>query len=756
MKRTTSFLGLLGLLILTSACSGTDGPAPLPSADDLSGRMARDLGCSAYVERGANETFVVVQGKSRVVVAPTESGVAEAARTWLSAYRADLGLPEGALRVIGETRDGANLLRVVLSNGLPDGIEAQAQEVALTFDPEGRALGLVAHTPPAMSFTPVVSAATATATATNAWAKETPDGAEDAPTSGDGPTATITTRLVLVDFPGDDRPRLAHRVDSGPKSIWVDASSGEILDATDGLAPLKAEMRGWKGYSSIPFPDGEKTKLVDYETSPSGFTLSRPHEADTFWTKPKARIVVSAFRAHASNGMFLGTPVSAPSLGRMDVGHVSPAKNQEPAGVDGLGVDAMLEVARAESYFQNHLLASPSRRLRTTNGVPTFVDDPIEVIVHANHTNAADLADPKSTGRLRDDAAHVRGTTTIVVGDGQASLYEKDKNGDSTGKHPARANRSAALSTDAIAHEMTHMWLDTREVRGEADTVEEGIADVMGQLVEHELAEMKGLPSRPDRVAEDSTFTILVKERNVYKSSNQIGLRNLASPGLVGNEAGTTFEQDCLLNPSGSPVLDARGIPKLDPQRVATKDGSHECAHMNATVVGHAFYLMTLGGTNTSSQIVVRNPVGWNAAERIWLSSVAKVVMPTGYRTIVPLDYVALARHQLTAAMLHGSEVANAVGCAWEAVRVLPLGTTANVTGRVCTKAAPIDCTRRRDGIYCDEVNDYSATRCQGGRIAASPPQCPSRTQCRPQGGFVTNTATLDDRGNLRCFGWEE
>lgn len=31
MKRTTSFLGLFGLLILTAACSGTDGPAPLPA-----------------------------------------------------------------------------------------------------------------------------------------------------------------------------------------------------------------------------------------------------------------------------------------------------------------------------------------------------------------------------------------------------------------------------------------------------------------------------------------------------------------------------------------------------------------------------------------------------------------------------------------------------------------------------------------------------------------------------------------------------
>lgn len=102
--------------------------------------------------------------------------------------------------------------------------------------------------------------------------------------------------------------------------------------------------------------------------------------------------------------------------------------------------------------------------------------------------------------------------------------------------------------------------------------------------------------------------------------------------------------------------------------------------------------------------------------------------------------------------MFYSREVANAVGCAWEAVEVLPVGTTQKATGLACTKVGPIDCSRRKDGVYCDEVNDYSSVRCVNGSIGAAPAQCPSGNECRPQGGFVTNPATMDSKGNLRCF----
>lgn len=365
--------------------------------------------------------------------------------------------------------------------------------------------------------------------------------------------------------------------------------------------------------------------------------------------------------------------------------------------------------------------------------------------MHANYRRSADLANAGSVGLLRDEAAYVRGTTTIVVGDGHAAFLDERGNQDSG------ANRSPALSTDAIAHEMTHMWLDERLPQGEAAAMEEGLADVVGQFVEHEVAEARGLPSRPDRVAEGVTLFPNTTREGGPMIHN--GVRNLAEPDVLGSGAATTSTQECLLKIGGKIVRDARGLPKLDPSAFRTQQGASACAHINATVVGHAFYLMTLGGRNAYSHVVVRNPIGWNVSERLWLSLLAKVVTPAGYRSIVPLDYLTFARQQLASAMFYPREVANAVGCAWEAVEVLPQGTTQKVTGLACTKVAPIDCSRRRDGVYCDETNDYSSTRCQNGHIGVNPAQCPSATQCRPQGGFVDNPAILDDKGNLRCFG---
>jgi len=753
MKRRAPLLGTLGLLLLTAACSGTaEDPAPFPDATDLSTRLSRDLGCTTYVETDGQGAFVAVQGKSRVVVAPAERGVADAARAWIAPYAADLGLPEGALRVLGETRDEASMLRVVLSNGVPGDIEAPGQDVEITFDPEGRALGIVAHTPPTrLDYTPKMSADAAIKTAKATWANDRAAETAAEPIEGpDAPTATepvdfpAQAKLVLVPFPGEDTPRLAHRVDAGPKSIWVDAATGEVITQSDGIASLKADMRGWKGYSKIPFPADEKVKNTDYEMATGGVALSRAKEGDTFFSKPKSRIVVSAFKSlQRGTDMPEGTPIVAPSTALMDVGYQGTAQNQAPAVVDGLGVDAMLEGVRAESYFQNHLFASPSRRLKVTAGIPVLVDEPIEIIVHTNYSKSADLANPRSVGLFRDNAASVGGTTKIIVGDGSAALL------DSKGGQDATANRSPALSTDSIAHEMTHMWLDMRST-GEAAAIEEGLADVVGQFVEHEVAELRGLSSRPDRIGEGVTLNpIVTKEGKPYV---QNGIRSLADPAMAGFAAATTGSQDCLLKVGGKLVRDARGLPKLDPNQVRSQDGASYCAHFNATVVGHAFYLMTFGGKNPFSHLVVRNPIGWSVSERLWISMLAKVMMPAGYRSIVPLDYMMLARQQLASAMFCPKEVANAVGCAWEAVEVLPRGTTQKVTGLACTKVAPIDCSRRRDGVYCDEMNDFSSTRCQNGQIGASPPQCPSDTQCRSQGGFVNNPAILDANGNLRCF----
>ena len=325
-----------------------------------------------------------------------------------------------------------------------------------------------------------------------------------------------------------------------------------------------------------------------------------------------------------------------------------------------------------------------------------------------------------------------------MVGDGDASLLWPN------GTQSHNATRSPALSTDAIAHELTHMWIDARPPVGEAGSIHEGVCDVVGQFVEHQVAEVLGIPSRPDRLGESSFV-----EWN--------GLRYLAHPEVTQDDAPHSWSRECLVLDlrAGRPVLDSRGQPKLDLAMHLNPPKGINCDHHNATVVGHAFYLMTFGGKNDRSGLVIRNPIGWEVSQGLWLGMLVKVPTAQGLRTLVPQTLLDLAEAQLATARFHSTDTANAVGCAWEAVGVLSSGTTGKVTGRACTSAAPIECARRADGIYCDEIHTFSATRCQGGRIAASPPPCSTDKgqHCRPQGGFVTNPAQTDTPLTLHCYG---
>ena len=164
---------------------------------------------------------------------------------------------------------------------------------------------------------------------------------------------------------------------------------------------------------------------------------------------------------------------------------------------------------------------------------------------------------------------------------------------------------------------------------------------------------------------------------------------------------------------------------------------------------------MTLGGRNVPNNKVIRNPIGWAVSERLWLSMLVKVPTAQGLRSVAPQNLLDFARQQLSHASLYPRDVANAVGCAWEAVKVLQAGTTEKLTGLACSNIAPIDCTGRADGVYCDENNDASATRCERGHIGLSPAACPTQpiqTECRPRGGFITNQAEMTADGKLVCF----
>jgi len=734
MKKFSLSVGFVGLSLLVGACGGSsDEPLPFGTSNDLAAKLAADLGCPFHVDVEPGRVFIAAQGSSRVLAAPNEQGVGPTVRDFVARYSADLGAHGDRLRVVGEGRDASNVIHVAIAPDAPAEVDTNGYGLEVVLDPEGRLLGVVGHTALSADFAPKVTMTEALDVAHRALTKDTEPEAE----LGLVPEA----RLELVTIAGDEEPRLAYRVDFGAKAAWVDAHTGEVVSVSNGISGLQAEAATWQAYSTIVFPQSDKKARIDYEPASSGVALSRPSTGASFWSKPKSRIVLTSLR-----GIQRGAPVTAPIVGSrvedLDRGIPLPAAaNQKPSLHDGLAVNAMAQVARVEEYFQNRMFASPSRRLRYVAGVPSLVDDPIEVVVHANYSDADVLADPTSTGDLRSGAGFVNGTTRVMIGDGDAALLPQDPN----------ADRSVALSTDAVAHELTHMWIDTKFAPGEVGSIQEGVADVVGQLVEHEVAEATGKPSRPDRLGESSfIFTT--------------GLRYLARPdaysGPHGVNAWHSHRRSCLLKDKKTHgiVFDSHGQPKLDLQLHVhpPKAARLSCDHENATVVGHAFYLMTLGGQNALSDLIVRNPIGWEASRALWLGMIVKVPTARGLKTLLPMTLDEMAKRQLATARMHSPSVANAVGCAWEAVGVLASGTTAQVSGTGCTAIARITCANRPNGVYCDEMQPFSATRCENGHIAVNPPQCGGEKHCRPVGGLVTNQAEMVSPTTLRCFNASE
>lgn len=728
-------LALLSVL----GCSAADEPPPFGEATTFQGRLATDLGCPVYVDTQGGRTFVAAQGATRVLAPVSESSVGETVRDWARGYASDFGVAPEAIVVAGEARGPGGLLHVVLSTGVPEKLTSSGYGLDITLDQEGRLLGATSRTIANLKMVPTISEAKAAEIALNAMPRAN-DEATDAPEDTNDPPPIPSVQLELTTATGEETPRLAFEVRLANHVAWVDAHTGDVLATTSSLSNLQGESNSWRYYTALTYPDSQKTRRIDYEQRASGgLALSRADEAATFWSAPKSRIVV-----HEMTGMKVwpnGTgditykPIVSNTVRAFDLNPVGYATALNPTMTnEGLGVDAMAEVTRVDEFFQRNLLASPARRLRVVNGVTKFVDEPVNVVVHANHDSVTSLKDTKHYGNLVDNAAFERGTTTVYFGDGMATILPQ-----------ADQNRSLLLSTDAVGHEMTHMWLDTSQLGGEAAGLEEALGDVVGQLVEHAVAEPLGERTRPDRLAESS----FVRTK---------GLRNLAQPEVGeanrskddAHQAHYWSERTCLLHDAkGKALLDSRGQPRLDPN--AYRDNFAKCKYESATVIGHAFYLMTFGGQNATSHIVVRNPIGWTASQALWLSMIVKAPIGGTFRAMVPPTVLDLAERQLAAARVFSADAANAVGCAWEAVGVLRAGTTQAVVGTACTEAAPIDCSRRRDGVYCDERQPFAAVRCKNGSIAGAPAPCATGRVCRPDGGFIGNTAEMLDQTTLAC-----
>lgn len=183
-----------------------------------------------------------------------------------------------------------------------------------------------------------------------------------------------------------------------------------------------------------------------------------------------------------------------------------------------------------------------------------------------------------------------------------------------------------ASSLGIVGHEMTHVVHALSNGLGEtlqARSIGEGIADVFGLSI---LSANRG------------------SEIFVLAEINRDAKQPLRFPNQVDNYAKFT-------------------------QSITT-------GHYNATIVSNAWYLMTKGGKNETSQRLVANELGTATSQRLWWSSLRRIVGP---RTTMPT----LARAQVALATKKGIDT-RPVACAWYATGVL---------GKSWLEKQDIDCT---------------------------------------------------------------
>lgn len=178
-------------------------------------------------------------------------------------------------------------------------------------------------------------------------------------------------------------------------------------------------------------------------------------------------------------------------------------------------------------------------------------------------------------------------------------------------------------------------------------------------------------------------------------------------------------------------------------RHLTTGPGDNGGVHANSGIINNAWYLMTWGGTNDTSDLEVTESIGMDASRRLWWHTSRYLLRPDS-------TFDRAARAQTAWASSQGMPL-RAVACAWVATGVL---TEEYVTSSYEVRCTPgeedagVDagadagpdpeglepelfdsCKGRADGVYCSQLAPYGAIVCQGEAIAAGQ-QCANEAKC--------------------------
>ena len=180
---------------------------------------------------------------------------------------------------------------------------------------------------------------------------------------------------------------------------------------------------------------------------------------------------------------------------------------------------------------------------------------------------------------------------------------------------------------DVVAHEFTHGVTQATSAlvyKAQTGALNESVSDIFGCFIEHSLI--------PDEIKNWTMGESIVKQAGL--------LRDFKNPA-----AG---QQPSNMSLYVNTQQDAGGV------------------HTNSGIPNNAAYLMTMGGTNPSSKVVVKFGIGWEKSEKLWYRSNTKYFLST-------TNFAQAAVGTMQAAKDIGltENEQNIVDCAWKATGVV-------------------------------------------------------------------------------------
>jgi Zn-dependent metalloprotease len=307
----------------------------------------------------------------------------------------------------------------------------------------------------------------------------------------------------------------------------------------------------------------------------------------------------------------------------------------------------------------------------------------------------------------------------------------------------------AGAAFDVVAHEITH-GVTARSSRlvgyNEPGALNESFSDVMGAAAEEWYAEASGV--------KDPNAKNLVFGESWTKDGS--GKRDMEDPGSKTHPESKR---------RGADADHTTKTVRCAPGEAPSRDDNDLCfIHRNAGIPNRAFSLMTIGGTNRTSQISVTNSIGWQRARKIWFNSMTALPAQSSFAVAALVQFFEAAKADPGALQ--------AVGCAWVAVGVLdpvnaldpriaalgcPRGSAPPAPpgappppAKLSGSSSPGVCAGRGDAVVCDQSAPASANICKNGGIVATV-LCADLAQHCKKAGPDDWTGSLDADGVIVC-----